>query len=308
VFESFLLVGQQVLQLFILVAVGFILGRIGKLNAKSAQGISNLVMYVVAPSMLVIAFQRPVEAESLHNFLIGIPVAIALHLVNILAAQLLVRDPDEHRRSTLRFATVLSNCGYMAFPLQTALLGTIGVFYGSPFVLIFNIVGWTYGVRLIGGREQKLSPKTILLNPGVIGVALAVSLYLLQISLPEILYTPVSWLSALNTPLPMIVVGYQLSHADLRGALRGVSSWVCMVLRLLVLPTAALALCLLLKLDHTLSIAMVAGAAAPPAALLSMLTAKFERDPSLAASVVSLQTVISALTMPVIVGLAMTLA
>ena len=306
--ESFLLVGQQVLQLFLLVAVGFVLGRIGKLNETSTRGISNLVMYVVAPAMLVVAFQRPLESESLHNFLIGIPVSIALYLINILAAHLLVRDRNGQRQSILRFATVLSNCGYMAFPLQTALLGTIGVFYGSPFVLIFNIVGWTYGVRLIGGRQQKLSARTVLLNPGVIGVTLAVSLYLLQISLPEILLTPVTWLSQLNTPLPMIVVGFQLSHTHLRATLRGASSWVCMALRLVVLPAAALALCLVLRLDHALTVALVAGAAAPAAALLSMLTAKFEGDTPLAASVVSVQTLVSALTMPILVGLAMTLA
>ena len=53
---------------------------------------------------------------------------------------------------------------------------------------------------------------------------------------------------------------------------------------------------------------LLIAASAPPAALLSMFSAKFGCDTSLASSLVSVQTAISALTMPVMVGLAQALA
>ena len=104
--------------------------------------------------------------------------------------------------------------------------------------------------------------------------------------------------------LPMLVVGYQLSHANFKAALQGISSWVTLVLRLLVLPLASLGICLALNVSHDLTLVLLIAASAPPAALLSMFAARFGKDTALTSSLVSVQTAISALTMPVLVGLA----
>ena len=48
---------------------------------------------------------------------------------------------------------------------------------------------------------------------------------------------------------------------------------------------------------------LVIAASAPAAALLSMLSAKFELDSELASPMVSVQTAFSALTMPLVVSL-----
>lgn len=307
-FQSFLMVGQQVLHLFLIVAVGYVLGRIRLIDHPASVGMSNLVMYVVSPCMLVVAFQRPLEAAAFRNFCIALAVAAVIHLVNIAAAQTLVRDQELPRRQALRFSTVFSNSGFMAYPLQTALLGSIGVFYGSAYVLIFNIAAWTYGLWLMGGKSGKLSWRPLILNPGILGVAIAMTLYLLQITLPEVLLTPVTWLSDLNTPLPMVILGYQLSQADLREALRHGSMWVATALRLLILPALTLVLCLVIRLDTPVLIATVVASSAPSAAILTMFAAKFGRDTALTSSIVAVQTLFSVLTMPLIVGLAQYLA
>ena len=100
------------------------------------------------------------------------------------------------------------------------------------------------------------------------------------------------------------LVGYQLSHANFKAALQGISSWVTLVLRLLVLPLTSLGICLALNVSHDLTLVLLIAASAPPAALLSMFAARFGKDTALTSSLVSVQTAISALTMPVLVGLA----
>ena len=302
--QSFLMVGQQVLLLFLIVAVGYVLGKVKMIDGPASVGMSNLTMYVVSPCMLIVAFQRPLEAAAFHSFCLALAAAAVIHLLNIAAAQTVVRDPDLQRQQVLRFGTVFSNSGFMAYPLQTALLGTIGVFYGSAYVLVFNVAVWTYGLWLMGGKAGKLSWRPLILNPGILGVVIAMTLYLLRITLPEVILTPVTWLSNLNTPLPMVVLGYQLSQADLRKALKHRSMWVSMALRLLILPSAALALCLVLRLDSPVLIATVVAASAPAAAILTMFAAKFDRDTALTSSIVAVQTLFSILTMPLIVGLA----
>lgn len=76
-----------------------------------------------------------------------------------------------------------------------------------------------------------------------------------------------------------------------------------MLLRLVAFPLLSLGICLALGLNSDLTMVLVIAASAPAAALLSMLSAKFELDSELASSMVSVQTAFSALTMPLVVSL-----
>ena len=302
--ESFLTVGRQIITLYLLMAVGFVLGKVKLIDDRGSLTMSNLVMYVVSPCMLLVAFQRPLEHELLHEFAISLGIALLLHAAFIVLSRLILREKDAHRRGLMLFSSVFSNCGFMGYPLMTALFGSIGVFYGSAYVVVFTFLTWTYGVFAMTDDRSQLKLRPLLLNPGVISIVLAMALFLLQITLPEIVMVPITYLSDLNTPLPMVVVGYQLSHADFRAALQGKSSWVTMGLRLVALPLASLGICLLLGVPHDLTLVLLIAASAPPAALLSMFAARFGKDTALTSSLVSVQTAISALTMPVLVGLA----
>ena len=83
------------------------------------------------------------------------PAALVNHLLLIAVAHGLFRDKDEGRRRVLRFATVFSNAGYMAIPLQQAVLGDEGVFYCAAYIIVFNIVMWTYGVAEMSGSTKE---------------------------------------------------------------------------------------------------------------------------------------------------------
>ena len=253
--------------------------------------------------MMVVAFQREKDTADLHNFLVCLLLAVAVHAVSILLAYAALRGKDG-TCGVLRFGAVFSNCGFMGYPLMTALLGSIGVFYGSAYVVVFTVLTWTMGVYMITHDTSKLRLKSILLNPGVLSVAAAMVLYLLSVSLPEIVMTPLTYLANMNTPLPTIVVGYQLSHANFRHAFADRRSWTALVLRLAVIPLLTVGGCYALRVDSAVALVTVIAASTPPAALLSMFAQKFERDTRLASSVVSVFTALSVLTIPPVVGLA----
>ena len=301
--HSFLTVGQQVLILFALMAVGFVLGKVRLMDDRGSLAITNLVMYAVSPAMMVVAFQREKDTADLHNFLICALLAVVVHVVSILLVMLCLRGKDS-TCGILRFGTVFSNCGFMGYPLMTALLGSIGVFYGSAYVVVFTVLAWTAGIYMVTHDAGKLSWKHILLNPGVLSVAAAMALYLLSVQLPEIVMTPLNYLANMNTPLPTIVVGYQLSHANFGQAFADRRSWTALVLRLLVFPLLSIALCYALRVDSAVALVTVIAACTPPAALLSMFAQKFGSDTRLSSSMVSVFTAISVLTIPPVVGLA----
>ena len=290
--------------MFLIISAGFILGKVNMITESGNRTLSNIMVYVVSPCMMITAFQRELVPEDLQNFGMCFLLAAVVQVLSIFLATLAIRSKDKDREAVLRFSTVFSNCGFMAYPLQTAMLGTIGVFFGSAYVSVFYILIWTYGIYLLSKDKKMLKIKNILLNPGVLSVVIALALYLLRISLPSILVTPMSYLAGLNTPVPMLIVGYQLSKADLKAALKGTTSWIAALMRLIVIPLIATGLCLLLRLDPIVTTVIVVAASTPPAAMLSIFCALLKKDSSLASSVVSLQTLFSIATMPLMVGLA----
>ena len=53
--QSFLTVGRQIITLYLLLVVGFVLGKVKILDDRASTAMSNLVMYVVSPCMMIVA-------------------------------------------------------------------------------------------------------------------------------------------------------------------------------------------------------------------------------------------------------------
>ncbi len=300
--QNIITVGTQVAILFVLIGVGFCCAKAKILGDKAIKGITNLLLYIVTPCVIVNSYQRDFDRSMLKGLGITFAAAFMSHIVAIILAHVFIRDRDKRREKVLRFGTVFSNCGYMSLPLQNALLGADGVFYGATYIAVFNIVMWTYGVFLMDGGLKAISLRKIFINPGVIGTAAGVLVFVLSIKLPKVISEPISSLAALNTPLPMIVIGYRLAASGLR--IRGSGMYAMILLRLVISPLIMLGGLLLCGIRGTVLVACVIAASAPCAASTTMFAEKFNGDAALAASCVSVTTVLSVITMPLIVALA----
>ena len=75
---------------------------------------------------------------------------------------------------------------------------------------VFNVFVWTYGLVEMSGNRKLLSVKNLILNPGVVGVLVALTLFICRIRLPYIVSEPMGYLANLNTPLPMLIIGFYL--------------------------------------------------------------------------------------------------
>ena len=306
--DNFLTIGQQVLVLFILIAVGFVCGKKGVITEHASKVMTDIVLYVVTPCVMVSAFQRAFSMEALGQVGLAALTAAVIICVSIFLCRLVFRSKDVNRRKVLQFAVIFSNCGFMSLPLQKQLLGEDGWFFGSIFVAVFNIFVWTYGLVDMSGDKKQLSIKRIALNPGIIGAVAAIILFVLPFQLPPVIAQPITHLSNLNTPVPMLVIGFYLSKADFRKAFTDKGAYLASLFRLIVIPFTAAFAMLALRMDKTMIIAYTIACAAPTAATTTMFAAKFNRDVELSVSVVTLTTVLSLLTMPLIVSVVWSIA
>lgn len=306
-FENFIMIAQQVLVLFVLIAVGFVCGKKGIINDTSSKAITDIVLYVVTPCVMITAFQRDFSFELLGSVILAAVCAALIMGGSILVAKLLFHDKNESRKKVLQFAVIFSNCGFMSLPLQKAIIGDNGWFYGSIFVAVFNLFVWTYGLVNMSGDKKQLSVKKLAFNPGIVGVVIAVTLFICGITLPYIISQPVAYLSDLNTPLPMLIIGYHLSKADFRKAFTDKGAYIAMGARLVLIPIAITLIMSLLNLDKDMIIAFIIASSAPTAATTTMFASKFGRDVELSVSTVASSTLVSIATMPLVVAFAQTI-
>ena len=300
------MIAQQVLVLFVLIAVGFICGKNGILTDSASKHLTDIVLYVVTPCVMITAFQREFSFELLGKIFTASFCAVLIIAGSILLAKLLLRDKDESRKKVLQFAVIFSNCGFMSLPLQKAILGDDGWFYGSIFVAVFNIFVWTYGLVVMSGDKKQLSIKKLAFNPGIVGVVAAIILFVCNINLPFIISKPIEYLSDLNTPIPMLVIGFYLSQANFKKAFSDRGAYLAMAVRLLIIPIIATFAMALFRLDSAIIVAFIIASSAPTAATTTMFAAKYNRDVELSVSLVASTTLVSIATMPLVVALAQT--
>ena len=325
--ENLLAVAEKVGLLFILIAVGFLCQRVKLLTEEANKRMADIVMYIVTPCVIVNAFSATLYAKEellqiLKNIGLVALIATVAHIIMIFAVTGIFRFKHEARRRVMRFGAVFSNAGFIALPLAQALIDTPtsheGALYAAVYLAVFNIALWTWGYADMSGEKGNLNIRKLIFNPGIIGVVLGLFFFtsplyvniggVSGIRLPSLLADAVSAMSALNLPLPMLMVGYYLGKADLLAAFRDGWSYLCIAMRLLVFPLALLGVLYLCGVKGNVLTVSVIGACAPVGATATIFAAKFGHDTDLSVRLVSLSTILSLISMPLIIGLTQMLA
>ncbi|MCQ2604343.1 MAG: AEC family transporter [Spirochaetia bacterium] len=306
--QTFLSVAQQTAILFILIFTGFICSKKNFFSASTMRELSRFILYVVTPCVIIDSFHRPYDPAMLHNLGLAVLAALGVHICNIFISRLLIHDHDQSRQCVYQYAIIFANCGYMGLPLQQAILGSEGVFYGAAFIGVFNLVTWTYGLTLMTGGHEKINPLKIVLNPGNLSIIIGLLFFMTPLTLPSTIHIPVKCFTALNTPIPMIIIGYYLSQLTSLKPFCDFKTIVSAVAKLIISPIVAITGLYVLGFRDVLLVSMVISAAAPAAANTVMFSLLFRKDTSLAVSIVSITCLLSIITMPLIISAALYIA
>ncbi len=292
---DFLVVVGQVGTLFLLMGVGFLLTRLGKITAETRGQMSFLLLYAVAPCLVV----ETLQVELTHELLVLLGKAVLAFLVSYLifipVSRPMFPSRDADTRPVLQFGIIFANTGFMGFPLVEAVAGPDALIFAAVSTMVFNLLQWSYGVVLMGG---KASPRSMLVNPGTISIAIGLALLFSGLRLPGAVNNAVSFLADMNTPLAMVVIGSQMAHANLRETFRRHRLFEASCLRLVVLPAIVAVVLLPFGLDPLLYISVVILSAAPSAGVTSIFAERFGRNTVAGAQLVALSTLLSIITLP----------
>lgn len=291
----------KILVIFILMGVGYAAAKAKVIEQAHIRGFSQLVLNVSLPITVIASFDRSIPLSSLPQLLVVAASGFAIHGLSVLVAAFAYRGFPDGDRKVLSFVTVFSNCAFVGIPVAESVFGKTGVMYASIYGIAFQVFTWTYGVTLFSGAKGPDQLRKALINPGNIAVLLGILVWVLPFELPRPVKESLGYLSALTTPLSMIVVGASLAGVSLRGALRGKELWLGSALRLLGIPLLVYALLRLVGLSGE-PVRVAAFLSAMPAAAQTVIFAeRYEADVSLASRTVFVSTVLSAFTIPLFV-------
>lgn len=190
-------------------------------------------------------------------------------------------------------------------------LAAIGSLHGQPGLvlaaLLLALMVPTVNVLSVWSlsADHGVSPRSLLLpilkNPLILACLAGITVNLAGVGLPGGSDRLLSLLAAASLPLGLLCVGAALKPQELRGESAALG-WNC-ALRLLAMPVLAFTVATLLHLPPLESSVLVLFFALPTAPTAYVLTRQLGGDSHLMAGIITLQTLLAAISLPLIMAL-----
>lgn len=282
---------QTVIPVFSIILVGYAIGRIKKLDI---QTLIDVIVYISAPCLI---FSSIASSDiNLTDFTTIAGAALAIILIMALLVFLLLKLTNSDKKG-LYLPMVFGNTSYLGYPVALFAFGMEGLSRAVVYDMMNSLVIFSLGIYIVHHKNEiQEAFKVPLLYAVVIGLVFN----LLKIPIPEVIFTPIEMIGMVTIPLALLVLGYKLTEikiSDTKIAL------LASVFRLLGGFLVALLIIKLLSIDGLVKNIIVLQAAMPSAVMAMILSAKYERDASLVASVVFITTVLSMLSILLILSI-----
>ena len=321
--------------LFIMMVPGVIMKKCKLCTDAFGKGISNLVLYIAQPCLIVYAYLSC--DASFSDIWLGCLMTFLLsflaHIIFTAVAIPVFRKAPDGACRMLRFATIFSNAAFMGIPLIQAIIpDPTAAIYASIYNITFNLFLWTLGVKLCtDGLEhmhndedcdcheqlsgaKAVSIKKVVFHPVTLASVIGLLLLILGVNNATlysahlgIISDSLLMLKNLVAPLSMVVIGLRLAELDLHGFFKDVYMYVFLILRHLALPIATVGvmelLSLFLPISDTVELVIAIMASAPAATSATMFAEKYDCDAPYVSRLVTVSTILCIATMPLIVML-----
>ena len=301
---------SQMLVLFGILLIGFFTAKRGVLNADMNKHQSTLVCMLTNPLQVLASVLSGVHPIENLRVLQMTGVALAMFAVLILLSFLLpraLRVHDPRDAGIYRYLLVFSNIGFMGYPVVEALLGAEYRFYTTIFVMVFQLICWSYGVALISGQKMRLS-WSVLRRPTIVTALLAFVLYFADIrplydAFPAgmtVVYRIVDGIGGLTSPIAMLIIGASLAEMPLREVFNKWRVYVLAAFKMIVLPVLTWLLLRGVMRNGRLFASLIVMLAMPSATNATIMSYQFGGDEKLASAGVFVTTLLSVATIPLV--------
>ncbi|MFV9677181.1 MAG: AEC family transporter [Methanosarcinales archaeon] len=282
---------QTVIPIFSIILVGYIIGKHKEIDV---QRFINLIVYMTAPCLIFSSIATSDINLTDFTSIAVAALAILLFMVTFACITLKLTRSD---KKGLYLPMTFGNTSYIGYPVALFAFGVDGLSRAVVFDMINSLLIFSLGIYIVHHRNELQEVfKVPLLYAVVIGLVVNLS----KITIPQVLFLPIEMVGLVTIPLALLVLGYKLTEIKISTAKIVL---LASAFRILGGFLVALMIVNLLSLDGLVKDIILLQAAMPSAVMSMILTAKYQRDASLVASVVCITTLLSILSIPLILSI-----
>ncbi|NCC43927.1 MAG: hypothetical protein EOM18_10180, partial [Clostridia bacterium] len=211
---------QQMLMIFILIGVGYLVFKKGWCGQSSSKDLSFLITMVCNPAIMLSSAFDETTTITRHDVLVtaGVSAVVFFGLIILgFILPVILRAPKEESRF-YNLMTVYGNLGFIGIPVVSAVLGTSAVIYVTIFVFFFNILIYTHGIFVLKPSVKKDEGPfwKKFFNIGTIAGIATIIIFWFKIPMPRLFTESISYMGRCTTFLSMLVLGATLANMRIR--------------------------------------------------------------------------------------------
>ena len=287
---------------FLVIMLGLAIRRAGLIGSSTATQMTNIVFKVAMPVKLFTDVSMSDFSQMLDFMFIAFTAGsvIVFFLICFLIAEKFIQDTK--KKGAFVQGSFRGNYVILGATLIPAILGYTPALAATAVIItvtLFNVLS-VIALTINGdrGQEQKSALVSILrsiaTNPLIIGIFFGILYSLAPFRMPLVLDSSVNIVSALASPLALIVIGANLDFTSLKERFK--LSLVAGFLKLIVMPLMFLPLAIWLGMSSEAIIVLFVLYCAPTAIVSYVMAASMGSDEHLAANIILVTSMISIFT------------
>lgn len=306
--------GLAMAQIFILGGLGYVLVKKNMLSSLGLEALSRLVIQIIFPALILNQMLRDFRFNLYPNWWVFPLLSLGITILGLAVGFLLLKliKLKTHKLQFLSFVG-FQNSGYLPLAMVAAIfsgqeLNDIFI-YIFLFLLGFDLVAWSLGIYMLTyDKEVKFKLKNIF-SPPVIANLSALLLIALGLNklIPATVTKSLQMIGSCTLPLAMIVVGGNVALMHLERINKKTISFFLLG-KLIILPALGLWIALRFGLPQLIGFLIVMQLAMPSATSLSVIIRHYKKEDALISQGVFFSHIIGLFTMPVFLGLYLSLA
>lgn len=321
--ENILFALDAVLPIVILIALGYMLKKIGLFTSEFLTVANKFCFRVLLPVTLFLNIYKIEDLSAINWSAAAFCVCgiVGAFLLGLIVVRIFV--PERRQKGAVLQCVFRSNYAIIGIPLAEMIFGELGretASVMSAFTIpVFNVLAVVALTMYVGAEDEKKSfgkqlkatlvgiaknPLIIAVVAGVIVVLvrrlLAPSGFTFRISDIKFLYTSLNFVSALTTPLALIVLGGQFEFNFFKDYLKLVA--VGTIVRTVVVPAVVLSLaCFAFGFRGADVATFIAVFGSPVAVASAIMAREMGSDGDLAGALVVSTTIVSTFTLIIMI-------
>lgn len=299
--EIVILVLNQMLIMGICMGFGYYCYGKKVLSDQSIRDFASLTMKYTIPLSIALSFKEQFQlSRSMEWGQVFVLTFLGFGMIILLITVVIPKNCTDYQQK--RLCALIPNNAIFGLVIAQSLFGSEGVFLISAHIVVSNILLWTYGIGIL---SEKTSLKSIFLNPAVLGVLAGILLVMLPFHIPEVIYTPLEKLTALNSPIGLILAGGYIARIQLSKCFKNGAYYLIAFYKLILGPMLLVPFLLLLRVDRTIALVVLVGLLAPTGTAAATFTEMVGMDNTFSSGSVAFNELVCILTIPIMMTIYM---